>query len=47
MGIMAVRGAYRNEDEGKERVRGPRVTRATVDHPEMDWLKVYSKWSII
>jgi hypothetical protein len=32
------------EDDGKERVRGPRVTRAAVGHPERVWLKVYSKW---
>jgi hypothetical protein len=32
------------EDEGKERVRGQRVTRAAIGHPQREWLKVYSKW---
>jgi hypothetical protein len=32
MGIRAGRGAYWEEDEGKDGVRGPRVTRATVGY---------------
>jgi hypothetical protein len=47
MGIRAGLGAHREEDEGKERMRGPRVTRATVGPPEREWLKAYSKCSII
>jgi hypothetical protein len=39
MGIRADRGAYWEEDEGKESVRGPRVTRAAVGYPERDSLR--------
>jgi hypothetical protein len=34
MEIRADRGAHSEEDEGRERVRGPRVTKATVGQPE-------------
>jgi hypothetical protein len=39
MGIRAGRGAYWEEDEGKESVRGPRVTRATVGYSERNSLR--------
>jgi hypothetical protein len=45
MGLRAGRRAHREGDEGKERVRGPRATRATVGQPERDWLNAYSKRS--
>jgi hypothetical protein len=39
MGIIADRGAHREEDEGKERVHGPRVAGAMVGQPERPGLR--------